>query len=162
MTQKLYRLGAIAFIVNKTKRLLIVQLNSYSKDEWTMPGGGRKHGESVTQNITRELWEELGIKESELQLVGVSRNLLLYNFPSKMIQKREPIALNYTGQKKNQIVFKTNMERNLEIDKKELRKYMWCPISDLEKYLIFPGQYKNAMAILAEFKIIQKENFSMS
>ena len=108
----------------------------------------------MLENARRELKEELGLKESELQLVGISKNPLQYDFPPEMRQREEPIALIYAGQKKDQVVFKTSLIRSLKIDTGELRDYMWCPISKLEKYLIFPRQYEGTVAALEEFKLI--------
>ena len=153
MTKKPYRLGAIAFVINEKNQLLIVQLNSYGENEWNMPGGGREQGEGATNNAMRELREELDIKESELQLVGVSNNPLQYDFPPEMEQKGEPIALNYAGQRKDQVVFKANIKRELEVNTGEIRSYMWCHVSKLKNYLIFPKQYEGTVTVLEEFNL---------
>lgn len=154
MLKKPYRLGAIAFVVNSSDEVLLVQLNSYGNQDWNMPGGGREGKEGATQNAIRELNEELGIQENELQLLGISSKLLQYDFPKEMLQNKELIALTYAGQKKDQVVFRTNLKRILDINRLEIHRYKWCSITKLNKYLNFPGQYNNAINVLKEFGLI--------
>ena len=154
MSQKPYRLGAIAYVLNEDDQLLLVQLNSYKKNEWNMPGGGREGDEGASQNATRELKEELGIVDEELELIGISKNPLKYDFPAEMEQRGEPIALKYAGQKKDQVVLKCDLARELEIDGNEIHDYKWCTIDELEGHLMFPGQYDDAIAVLKEFNFI--------
>lgn len=153
MSQKPYRLGAIAYVLDGNSRLLLVQLNSYHKNEWNMPGGGRVEGEDANQNAVRELKEELDIRDSELELIGVSKDPLKYDFPPEMAQRGEPIALKYAGQKKDQVIFKSNITRDLEMDITEIRDYKWCSVEELKDHLVFPGQYDGTIAVLGEFDL---------
>lgn len=37
---------------------------------WITPGGGLDEGESVKTTLSRELWEEMGLKESDYEILG--------------------------------------------------------------------------------------------
>ena len=67
ITDCLYRISVKAVIINKKKILLVKE----EGDEfWSLPGGGVDHGESDIQALKRELSEELGVSEEEIQTDG--------------------------------------------------------------------------------------------
>ena len=153
---KPYRLGTYGYILDSSKRLLLVQHNSYRDNEWSLPGGGRKNGEDALQNIYRELSEELGIHEQDLTLVGVSKQAIQYDFPGEMLRNNDPMAAKYAGQRKDQVVFTchASLEESIVMDQSELKSHMLCPLDKLDSYLLFPGQAQEARRVLAEFNIV--------
>lgn len=153
-----YRIGAIAFVQNSNGELLLVQHKDYLDNEWNFPGGGREKDETPVENATRELKEELGIDAVDLELIGVSRIVLRYGFPEVMVKKKDPIAVKYRGQQKDQIVLRYKaMHKQLQIDPREIKRYKWCAIPELNKHLLFEGQNNNASKVLNEFGL---SNFS--
>ncbi len=58
------RLAARAIIVKEGKLLCLRQkaYRGYTSDYWCVPGGGIDDGESLTDALSRELIEELGVK----------------------------------------------------------------------------------------------------
>ncbi len=56
-------------IYNSEGRVLAVK-NCFSRQQWTLPGGGVKRGESYEQAARREVFEELGVQISELRYIG--------------------------------------------------------------------------------------------
>lgn len=56
-------LGARAIIIGKDKKILLVK-HTYMQD-WYLPGGGVKKGESIKTALLRELQEEVGVTALE-------------------------------------------------------------------------------------------------
>jgi 8-oxo-dGTP pyrophosphatase MutT (NUDIX family) len=51
-----YRVSLKAIICNDAGEVLVVKENG---SQWTLPGGGMDHGESIHDALTRELYEEI-------------------------------------------------------------------------------------------------------
>lgn len=49
--------------------ILLVK-NRFSRQKWTLPGGGAKHNESYEQAAVREVLEEIGLKIHNLRYLG--------------------------------------------------------------------------------------------
>lgn len=56
-------------LVMKNKKVLLIK-HSYQQD-WALPGGWMKHGESITSTMVRELKEELDIKAEVVDVFEV-------------------------------------------------------------------------------------------
>lgn len=64
---------------------------------WQFPQGGIKRGESPEAACLRELEEELGLKPTEVELLGVTRDWLRYYLPKHLVRRgRNPVCI---GQK---------------------------------------------------------------
>lgn len=63
--------GARVILIDNNKVLLVK--HTY-QDEWYLPGGGIKKGETFEQAIRREIKEELGGQLEEIKLFGVYNN----------------------------------------------------------------------------------------
>ncbi len=64
---------------------------------WQFPQGGIKHGESPEQAMFRELWEEVGLRQEHVRIVGRTRDWLRYDVPEQWV--RRDLRGNYRGQK---------------------------------------------------------------
>jgi len=62
---------------------------------WQFPQGGIKHGESPEQAMYRELWEEVGLRQEHVRIVGRTRDWLRYDVPDQWI--RRELRGNYRG-----------------------------------------------------------------
>jgi 8-oxo-dGTP pyrophosphatase MutT (NUDIX family) len=60
----LYRVAARVLIVQDNKVLLVRE--STEGMQWSIPGGGVDHGETVKLSLTREIEEELGVAAEEV------------------------------------------------------------------------------------------------
>lgn len=70
-----------AIIVLNEKNEILLQLRS-DTDDWGLPGGGMKIGESFEETAHKELYEKTGLIAQELELVGLaSGKELYYKFP---------------------------------------------------------------------------------
>ncbi|MDJ0909199.1 MAG: RNA pyrophosphohydrolase [Woeseiaceae bacterium] len=64
---------------------------------WQFPQGGMLRGEDPEEAMYRELEEEIGLSESDVELLGVTRDWLRYRLPDKYIRKHsKPLCI---GQK---------------------------------------------------------------
>ena len=58
-------------------------------DSWQFPQGGIDHGESPKEALFRELYEEVGLKESQVKVVAQTRSWLRYRIPNHLVRKRQ-------------------------------------------------------------------------
>jgi 8-oxo-dGTP diphosphatase len=61
--------GGHAILRYKDK--LVVCYNKY-RNNWELPGGGKENGESISECVKREVYEEVGQRVDKLNLIGVS------------------------------------------------------------------------------------------
>lgn len=67
------------------------------QDAWQFPQGGIKRNEAPDTALYRELEEETGLAESDVDILGVTRGWLRYRLPKKLIRSNKtPICV---GQK---------------------------------------------------------------
>ena len=69
----------------------------FGQESWQFPQGGIDRGETPTQAMFRELYEELGLFKHQVEIVGQTRGWLRYRIPEDMIRRRaKPLCI---GQK---------------------------------------------------------------
>lgn len=145
--EKIYRQGVLGIIIDDENNFLIVQLNSYGKNEWNFVGGGKDGDETAEENVIREIKEELGIKESDFHIIGKTINPFKYDFLEPIM--REGVL--YSGQIKEQFLVKfTGDKSSIKLQKEEVRKHKWVKFEELEHLLIFRGQFDNVKKVLKE------------
>ena len=64
---------------------------------WQFPQGGIKYGETPEQAMFRELFEETGLREEHVRVIGRTREWLRYDVPREWIKR--DIRGHYRGQK---------------------------------------------------------------
>jgi putative (di)nucleoside polyphosphate hydrolase len=57
------------------------------QNAWQFPQGGINPGETAEQALYRELYEELGLEPSHVQLLGVTPDWLRYRLPRRYVRK---------------------------------------------------------------------------
>jgi 8-oxo-dGTP pyrophosphatase MutT (NUDIX family) len=60
----LYRIAARALIIQNNKVLLVREASE--RLQWSIPGGGVDHGETIESSLIREIEEELGVSAKEV------------------------------------------------------------------------------------------------
>jgi putative (di)nucleoside polyphosphate hydrolase len=64
---------------------------------WQFPQGGVRHGETLEEAVYRELHEEIGLFQADVELVAQSRRWLRYRLPSRYVRRnQQPVCI---GQK---------------------------------------------------------------
>lgn len=70
----IYRVVAKAFITNEEGKVLAVKEKG---DFWSLPGGGVDHGETAQAAIKREMAEELGMQDVQVDDIAYSTSVYL-------------------------------------------------------------------------------------
>src|SRR5215475_7408719 len=64
---------------------------------WQFPQGGVRRGENVEQALYRELHEEVGLRQEDVELLGQTNSWMRYRLPQKYVRRnRHPLCI---GQK---------------------------------------------------------------
>lgn len=72
MTKRPIRLSVRALILHQDRLLLVNAYPDGQSDLWCAPGGGAEPGASLTDNLTREVWEETGLRIEPGRPAGVN------------------------------------------------------------------------------------------
>lgn len=146
---KPYREGVNAIIFDKDNKFLLIQKNIYQENEWNFPGGGREEGESLKQNLFRELKEELDADSDDFEIIGISSRKTKYDYPPEMASKLH--GGKYRGQSFEQVALRfIGDKKKLVFSPKELRTHKWVKAGELVNHLVFPNQYQDYKRIIYE------------
>ncbi|SMF55060.1 putative (di)nucleoside polyphosphate hydrolase [Alteromonadaceae bacterium Bs31] len=66
------------------------------QDAWQFPQGGIKEHESAEQALFRELREEVGLRDTDVDIKAVTQGWLRYRLPQRLVRQKEPLCV---GQK---------------------------------------------------------------
>ena len=86
-----YRPNVGIVLFNSTGQVLWARRSRH--DGWQFPQGGIEQGETVEQAAYRELYEEVGLRPQNVELVGRTRNWLRYDVPGSL---RSRSTVSYT------------------------------------------------------------------
>ena len=112
MNVKSYRKNVGLIVLDRNNQLLVCRRKG--KKTWQFPQGGIDAGESNTQAANRELFEEVGIKKNQVNILQKSKHWYHYHLPDKY-QPRPKSLKNFKGQiqKWYMLQANTNLEINL-------------------------------------------------
>ena len=126
----IYRVSALIFNKDKTKILLFC---GDDMDYYMLPGGKVHQLEKSKDAIKREIFEELGFKDLEFNLVGISEEIV--KDEENDIQQ---LTLTYKAIYKDEIYEETF--KSIESD---WINFKWVDIKELNNYKIHPSNVKN-------------------
>ena len=119
-----YRLNVGIILCNNEGRLFWAR--RIGMQSWQFPQGGIKRTEDPEAAMYRELYEEVGLKSHDVELIGRTSKWLRYELPERYIRKRSyPVCI---GQK--QIWFMLRLaseESSIRLDCSEKPEFdNWC------------------------------------
>jgi len=141
-TNKPFRKGVNAIIIDQDDNFLLIQKNHYKENEWNFLGGGKEGQETLEQNLLRELEEELGVSFDNFEILGVSSYKIEYDYPVELAIKINENK--YRGQSYEQVILRFKGDKKkLVFTPTEFRANKWVKPNQLIMYLVFPNQYIN-------------------
>ena len=141
-SNKPYRKGVNAIVIDKDNNFLLVQKNAYKENERNFLGGGREEGETLEQNLFRELKEEIGIDNTDFEMIGISSHKIEYDYLADLALKVN--GGKYRGQSYEQVVLRfIGDEKKLVFTPEEFKAHKWVTANELTDCLVFPNQYQN-------------------
>ena len=144
----MFRKGVSAIIINKKNEFLLVNLESFEDKYFAIPGGGVEQEETLKDAVYRELNEELGIKEKNLQIVGQSDIPVRFKF--KVIKMNRE-GIEYEGSERYFFGFRFIGDEKMIIPNLgEVRSYRWIAYDKLKNYLLFDNQLQETLEKIKE------------
>ena len=144
-----YRLNVAMIVLNKENKSLFCKRRN--TDNWQFPQGGVNEDETIESAMFRELNEEVGLNEENVEIKAVTQNLIYYDIP-KNIRSRV-LGGKFKGQAQKYFLLKL-ISGEIDLNKEnipEFDKYTWVPFwYPLNQVVDFKKEaYRNA---LIEFK----------
>ena len=147
-SNKIFRKGVSALILNTDNKILLVNLESFETKYFAVPGGGVEQDETWEQSVYREIKEELGIEKDLLILQGVALEPLQILFKQGKLHRD---GVEYDGMERKFFGFRyKGDDSNIELQKGEIRSYMWTTVAELKNYLLFENQLQDTISKLLE------------
>lgn len=123
------------------------------RDAWQFPQGGISAGESPTEALYRELYEEVGLAPAAVEVLGATKGWLRYRLPARFVREgQKPLCI---GQKQKWYLLRlleddTAVQLDLN-DKPEFDQWQWVSYwYPLNQVISFKREvYRRAMKELA-------------
>jgi len=119
-----YRLNVGIVLCNDEGRVFWAR--RLGMDSWQFPQGGIKHRESPRTAMYRELYEEVGLRYRDVQLIGRTRHWLRYELPERYIRRHSyPLCI---GQKQLWYLLRlAGNESSISLDRTGRPEFdSWC------------------------------------
>jgi putative (di)nucleoside polyphosphate hydrolase len=120
---------------------------------WQFPQGGMRVGESLEQAVFRELNEEIGLEESDVDLLGHTARWLRYRLPPRFVRRNQkPLCI---GQKQRWFLLRLRREPVKfdfrRTDEPEFDEWRWAGFWEPVREVIYfkRGVYQRALQELA-------------
>jgi putative (di)nucleoside polyphosphate hydrolase len=127
-----FRAGVGAVILNKDGLVLGLERKDIP-GAWQLPQGGLDANESPLQAVKREVLEETGVEEKNLELLATAPRWLAYELPEEARTKKIG-----RGQVQRWFLFRfTGSDEAITLgDKKEFRAWEWISMAELTSKII--------------------------
>jgi putative (di)nucleoside polyphosphate hydrolase len=120
---------------------------------WQFPQGGMRVGESLEAAVLRELNEEVGLEEADVELVGHTARWLRYRLPARYVRRNQkPLCI---GQKQRWFLLRLRREAEKfdfgRTDEPEFDEWRWASFWDPVREVIYfkRSVYQRALLELA-------------
>lgn len=130
-----FRPGVGIIVANKEGHLLWAR--RIKQNAWQFPQGGLQPDENTEQALYRELYEEIGLTEEDVEQLGCTRSWLYYHLPERLLRHHiQPLCI---GQKQkwyllrlvgNEDQVRLNLSSSPEFDRWRWVDY-WYPLKQV-------------------------------
>ena len=132
-----YRSNVGIILSNQKGQVLWAQ--RMGQDAWQFPQGGVNPDETPEQAMFRELWEEVGLKEQDVELIASTNSWLRYKLPRRMVRRySQPVCI---GQKQKWFLLRlTSDESRLDLqatDDPEFEGWRWVDYWHPIKHVVY-------------------------
>ena len=152
-----YRLNVGIILINGSGRVFWGK--RHGQDAWQFPQGGMAVDETPQQALYRELYEEIGLGEGDVEILGVTKRWLKYRLPKQYLRHgSKPLVI---GQKQKWFLLRlTTNEQKIRLDlsnSPEFDSWRWIDYREPAELVIFFKRqvYKQA---LKELEYLLKKN----
>ena len=122
------------------------------QDAWQFPQGGIHKGESIEDALYRELDEEVGLQQDQVEIVASTRGWLRYKLPKRLLRNN---SKHFVGQKQRWYLLKMLAEDSaVRFDRSETPEFdfwqwvtYWYPLGQVVSFK--QDVYRRAMKELA-------------
>lgn len=142
-----YRLNVGIILINSSGRVFWGK--RHGQDAWQFPQGGIVADETPQQALFRELQEEVGLEENDVEILGVTKRWLKYRLPKQYLRHgTKPLVI---GQKQKWFLLKlVNSEQKIRLDlssSPEFDSWRWIDYKEPADLVIFFKRqvYKQAL-----------------
>jgi len=162
----IYRPNIITLLYNSKNEILVALKNHTVEefpqeqgDDWEIPQGGINSGEDKNKAAIREISEELGISESDIEVQKIYKKLWKYNWDAEDMDKNYCLFKGYRGQKQDLAIIKLkNDDIVFDLKKEdELKEVKWVNIDDALKQ-IEERRREGSSKVIELFREYIKEN----
>ena len=117
----------VGIVVSNAKSQVLWARRVGGHDAWQFPQGGIHDGESAEEALYRELYEEVGLEEKDVRILGRTKGWLRYRLPRRL--RRHNSTPGFVGQKQKWFLLElTGDEANIDMNlgpKPEFDHWRW-------------------------------------
>ncbi len=130
-----FRANVGIILANDAGKLLLA--GRIGNKGWQFPQGGLQQGESLEEAMFRELQEEVGLREADVEILAVTEDWLRYRLPDKFVRRQsKPLCI---GQKQRWFLLRlVGDERQVRLDSAETPEFdrwrwvdFWRPVNEV-------------------------------